>query len=84
MFFGFLVPSDIKETKFGYSEKEASPSTGKNTGIALVPSHALKSDPIAGFVDIPKVSFVTTDEFSVKVTKITSRIGFSQIRYYLS
>ena len=53
------------------------PSAGKNTGLVLVP--CLLTEAISGGVDFggPWVLFVTTDEFSVRVTKITSRIGVS-------
>ena len=37
VFFGCTVLPDNKETKFGSSDQEASPSTGKNTGVVLVP-----------------------------------------------
>ena len=36
MFSGCTVPPDSKETEFGSSNQEASPSTGKNTGVVLV------------------------------------------------
>ena len=73
---------DSKETQLGSSDQEASPSACKNTLVVLVSCRAWKCVPtaISGGVDIPKVpggSFVTTDEFSVRVTKITSRIGVS-------
>ena len=44
-----------------------------------MPCHTQKCVPaaISGGVDISKVSFVITDEFSLRVTKITSRIGVS-------
>ena len=64
MFTGCTVPLDSKETKLGSSNQEASPSAGKNTGVVLVPCSHME------------LSFVTTDELSVRVTKIISRIGF--------
>ena len=63
MFSGCTVSPDSKDTELGSSNQEASPSAGKNTRIVLVPG--------------PWVSFVMTDEFSVRVTIITSRIGVS-------
>ena len=76
------MPPHTKETELGSSDQEASPPAGKNTRIVLVPYRAGKCVPtvISGGVDIsevPWVLFVTTDELSVKVTKITSRIGVS-------
>ena len=74
------MPPDSKETKLGSSDQETSPSAVKNTGIVLVPYHTWKCVPIAlsGGVDmVPWMSFIVTDEFSVRVTKITSRIGVS-------
>ena len=73
------MPSDTKEAKLGSSNQETSPSVGKNTGIVLVPCCPWKCVPtaISGGVDIfqvPWVSFVMTEELSVRVTKITSRI----------
>ena len=60
------------------SDQEASPLAGKNNGLVLGPCCSWKCDPtaISGGVDIPKVPgcLLTTDEFSVRVTKITSRI----------
>ena len=51
-----LLP-DSKETKLGSSDQKASPSTGKNTGVVLVPCHAWTCVPIAvsDIVDISKV-----------------------------
>ena len=57
MFSGCTVPPDSKATELGSSNQEASPSTGKNTGIVLVPCHAWKCVPtaISGGVDISEV-----------------------------
>ena len=82
MFSGCSVPPDSKETELGNSGKEASPSAGKNTGVVLVPCLHMEVRPYSyfwwcGYFSGPWVSFVTTDEFSVMVTKINSRIGFS-------
>ena len=48
---------------------------GKNTGVVLQHCHAWKciSAAISGGVDISEVR----DEFSVRVTKVTSRMDFS-------
>ena len=37
MLSGCTVPSDSKETELGSSDQEASPSSGKNTGVVLLP-----------------------------------------------
>ena len=57
MLSGCTVLPDSKETKLGSSDQEASPSTGKNAWIVLVPCHAWKSVPTAmsGGVDISEV-----------------------------
>ena len=51
------VLPDIKETKLGSSDQEASPSAGKTTGVVLVPCCAWKCVPtaISGGVDILEV-----------------------------
>ena len=77
-----LLP-DSKETKLGSSNQEASSSAGKNTGVDIVPCHAWKFvlTAIFGVVDISKVPgflFITTDDFTVRVTKIISRIVVSR------
>ena len=67
---------DSKETELGGSDQEASSSAGKNTGVVC----AWKCVPTIIFSggDVSEVvSFITTDEFSVRVTKITTRIGVS-------
>ena len=71
---------DNKDTKFGSSDQEASSSTGKNTGVVLVPYCALKCIPAAIFcaVDISMFTgFQSLRQMIVlsEVTKITSRIG---------
>ena len=57
MFSGCTVPLDSKETELGSSDQETSPSTGKNTGIVLVPYHTWKCVPtaISSGVDISKL-----------------------------
>ena len=47
MFSGSTVPPDSKETELRSIDQEASPSTGKNTGIVLVRYHAWKCVPTA-------------------------------------
>ena len=71
VFSGCTLPPDSKDTELGSSNQETFPSACKDIEIVLVPSHAWKH--FQGFW----VSFVTTDEFSVMVTKITSRIDVS-------
>ena len=56
------------------------PLAGKNTGVVLVPFSRMEVHPCSyfqwcGYFWGPWVSFLTSDEFSVRVTKITSRIG---------
>ena len=80
MFSSCTKPPYSKEIKLGSSDQEASPSASKNTGVVLVPCCTSQCVPtaISGGADIfqvPWVSFVTTDEISVRVTKISSRIG---------
>ena len=81
MFSGCTVPPDSKEKELGHSDQEASPSAGKNTRIVLVPCHAWKCGPIAifGGVHISEVPrcHLLRQIFSVRATKITSRIGVS-------
>ena len=57
VFSGCTMLPDSKETELGSSDQEASTSTGKNTGIVLVPCRAWKCDPTAipGGVDISEV-----------------------------
>ena len=58
MFSGCTLPPDSKETELGSSDQEASPSTGKNTGIVLVPCHTWNCVPtaISHGVDISEIS----------------------------
>ena len=72
---------DSKETELGSSEQVAFPSAG-NTRIVLMPCLGMEVDPYSyfqwyGYFSGPWVSFVMTDESSVRVTKITSGIGVS-------
>ena len=54
---GCIGLPDSKETKLVSSDQEAPPSTGKNTGVVLVPCCTWKCAPMAisGGVDIPEV-----------------------------
>ena len=51
------MSSDSKETEFGSSDQQSSPSAGKNTGVVLVQCCAWKcvSTAISGGVDISEV-----------------------------
>ena len=57
LFSDYTVLPGSKETELGSSNQEASPSAGKNTGVALVPYHTWKcvSTATSGGVDISKV-----------------------------
>ena len=82
MFSAYTVLPDSKETELESSDQEASPLAGKNTGVVLVPCSHMEAHPYScfwwcGYFRGPWVSFVKTDEFSVRVPKITSRIGVS-------
>ena len=82
MFSGCTVLPDSKETKLRSSDQEASPSAGKNTGVVSVPCSCMEVHPYSylqwlGYFWGPWLSIVTTDKFSVRVTRITSRIGVS-------
>ena len=55
VFSGCTVPPDIKETKLGSSNQEASPSAGKNTRIVLVPWKCVPAT-ISDGVDISEVT----------------------------
>ena len=81
-FSGCTVLPDSKETQLGSSDQETSLSAGKNTGIVLVPClrmevHSYSYFQCCGYFWGSWMSFVTTDELSIRVTKITSRIGVS-------
>ena len=87
VFSGYTLVPDSKETELGSSDEEASPLAGKNTGIVFVPCHSWKCVPTAisgGVYFWGPWMFVTTDEFSVRVAKITSRIGcINKIRNHI-
>ena len=57
MFSSCTVPPDSKEIKLGNNDQEASPSSGKNTGVVLVPCRACKyvHTALSGGVDIFEV-----------------------------
>ena len=82
----FYISYDSKETELGISDKEASASAGKNTGVVLVPCSRMKVRPYSYFrwcgYFCGYVSFVRADEFSVRVTKITLRIEVSRTHSY--
>ena len=74
-FFWLHPQPDSKETKFESRNQEASPSACKNTGVVLVPCSHMEVHPYnyfwwCGYFWGPWESIITTDEFSVKVTKI--------------
>ena len=82
MFSGCTVLPDNKKTELGSSDQEAFPSAGKNNAVVLVPCLHMEMRPYSyfqwcGYFRGPWESFVTTDEFSVRGTKITSMIGVS-------
>ena len=57
MFYVWTVLPDSKDTKFGISKQEVSPSAGKHTGVVLVPCCTWKCVPtaISSGVDISEV-----------------------------
>ena len=68
-----------RENELVSSDQVASPSAGKNTSVFLVPYSRMEVRSKSYFWWCayfwgPWVSFVTADEFSVRVTKITSKI----------
>ena len=83
VFWWHTVLPDSKETEFGSSNQEASPSAGKITRVVFSTMMHMEVCPYSYFqwckyFSGPWVSFVTTNEFSVRVTKIISRIGVSR------
>ena len=81
MFSNCNMLPDSKETKPRSRNKEASPSASKNSRVVLVPCCIWKCVPTATSCDEDIVEvlgvIVTTDKFSVRVKRITSRIKFS-------
>ena len=74
MFSGCTVPPNSKETELGSSNQEASPSAGRNTVVVLVSCSQMEVRSYSyfrwcGYFWGPWMSFVTTNEFSVKVSK---------------
>ena len=49
VFSGCNVPPDSKETELGSSDREASPSAGKNTSVVLVPCSCMEVPPYSYF-----------------------------------
>ena len=81
MFSGCTVPPDGRETKLGSNDLDTSPSAGKNARVFLCHvTHEVCHYSYfqwCGYFRGPWVSLFTIDEFSVRVTKITSRNGVS-------
>ena len=82
MFSECIVLPHSKEPKLGSSDQEAFRSADKSIEVALVPCLHMKVSSCSyfrwyGYVLVSWVPFVTIDEFSVRVTKMTSRIGVS-------
>ena len=82
VFSGCTVLPNNKETKLGISNQEASPLAGKKNQGSFSAMLCMEVCPYSCFQWFeyywgPWVSFVTIDEFSVRVTKIPSRIGVS-------
>ena len=82
MFSGWTDLPDNKDTELGGSNQEASPLASKNNRLVLVPCSCMEVHPYSYFPWCRYfwglwVSFVMRDEFSVRVTKITSMIGVS-------
>ena len=77
-----MSPADNKETGLGSSNQGAFPSAGKNTGVVIVSCSYMEVCPHSyfwcfGYFSGSWVSFVTTDEFLMRVIKITSQIVVS-------
>ena len=79
MFSGCTGLPDSEETELGSSNQEASSSTGKNTRVVLEPCSHMEVHPYSffqwcGYV-VPGCHLL--GQFSVRIAKISSRIGFS-------
>ena len=77
-----MSPADNKETGLGSSNQEAFLSAGKNTGVVIASCSRMELCPHSyfwwfGYFWGTWVSFVTTDEFLMRVIKITSKIVVS-------
>ena len=84
MFSGCTVPPASKETDQKTNQK-ASPSVGKHTGVVLVPCCTWNCVPtviFVGYFQGPWVLFVIIDEFSVRLTKVTSRMVSHDLTAY--
>ena len=84
MFSGCIVPRDSNKTELENNDQQASPSAGKNIGVVLMSCRAWKCVPCpccyfrwCGYFRGPWVSFTTTNESSMRVIKIISKIGVS-------
>ena len=82
------MASDNKDTELGSSNQGASPSAGKSTGVALVPCCTWKCIPTANsggvYFQGSLVSFVTTDEFSVRSQQLCQGLVSHELTVYLS
>ena len=77
-----MFPADSKETGLGSSNQEAFPSAGKNAGVVIVSCSRMEVWPHSyfwwfGYFWGSWVSFVTADEFFMRVIKITPKIVVS-------
>ena len=71
MFSGSTAPHVSEGIELGTSKPKASPAAGKNNRVVLVPCYSWKCIPTAissgvNISEIPGVSFVTTEELSVR------------------
>ena len=83
MFSGCTVPPDSTENELGSSDQRASPSAGKSAGVVLVPCSRMEVCPYSYFWGI-RATFVTTDEFSVRVRKLLKGLESHELTAYLS
>ena len=79
---GCTLPPDSNEMDIGRSDQEAFPSASKKYDDSFSAMSRIELCPYSyfrccGCFRGPWVLFVTTDEFSVRFTKITSSIGVS-------
>ena len=89
VFSGCTVPPGSKETELGSSDKEASPSAGKSTRVVSVPCSLMEVRPYSYFWRCRYfwgtwLSFLTTDEFSMRVTKLLQWLVSHKHTAYLS
>ena len=75
------MPPDSKQTELGSRVQGASPPIGKNTGsfsaMSCMEMCRYSYFRLCGYFRDSRMSFVTTGEFSVRFTKITSGAGAS-------